>query len=440
MTLRTNRRSDTVPIASAAVTTADDLARHQQMARTIYGWMARTRATQQALRGCIEEFWRRRGEARYVCDHTLLSRILNPVTPYVPSPARPKAMKILQAAMIICSAADDPNVIATSCDGDLAWSSDEEQAFKIHRARLRHLREQGRSPLHQALHRMGEFAATARWMDDAKSTNELGETYRARAAENVLMTLAAIVDPGPAMEPLSARLAAEGVDGAETARLIGEQVGRVDGMLELFPEMRVNLAAYGSIVLFYCDQQERGMQLLIQAVAAGHDQKLRHDPHWQTLLELLDRLLERHDAAAARWSKLAAAVAAKALRSPAGALLKQAWSLVTAPHVAEHWKEIAPAVAAELAGRKPAPAQQAATPPAPPAGGRKHAKPLGALAAAITGLIFTGMAMAEPAPSCGCDSDDPQPQAVMEVAIRGRESKNGQPPPPPPPPPAAHAA
>ena len=77
---------------SSTLPTDQDLRRHHAMTRCVQQWMARTRATQQRLVQAIEDFWRRRGEPNYTCDHTLLSRILNPISPHIPTARRPKAM------------------------------------------------------------------------------------------------------------------------------------------------------------------------------------------------------------------------------------------------------------------------------------------------------------------------------------------------------------
>jgi hypothetical protein len=419
--------------------TAQELSRHESMIRCVGQWMLRKRATQQRLVSAIEEFWRRRGESDYVCDHTLLSRILNPVTPHVPTARRPKAMKIMQAAMIICSHEDDPNLIAPAMDEDGVWASDEEQAFKTHRARLRYLREQGRPDLFQSLHRLGEFVAVARSMDPAP--DEHGESFRTRACENTLMTLAAVIEPGDSLSHLSSRLIAQGIDRDTAVKLEQQQVERIDRMLDAAAPATVNMHGYAGAALLFCGQAERGMQMLLSACERSSDVKLRHDPHWQTLLELLERLLTVGEVNAKRWSRQAAQIALETVRARGRdghlELLRQGWFAVAAPRVAEHWSDVAPEVLERLTsqpgqgqGQGAVSQGRQAIPVAMPRTRRKALPlkmPLWLLVAMITLAAAAGA-------SAGDDFD-----SSTAVAIRGREAQGPTPPPPPPTPTTAVA-
>jgi hypothetical protein len=395
--------------------TPNPVARHAAMVQLVQQWTHRTRGTQQVLLRAIEEFWRRRGEPDYKCDHTLLSRVLNPVVPYVPTIARPKAMRIQQALMIVCAQPDNPNIIETAGDSDSQFVSDEEQAFKVHRARLRQLRDNAGANLFQSLHRIGEFFPAARGMDDTQRDPATGETFRQRACENTLMSLAALVDGGSPVKALEARLIEEGVEPPHAAGLQRKQVDRVDSMLELFGGAAfpgVNIAAYGGAALFHCGQQERGVQLLLDSVAEAHDISLRHDPHWETVIELLERLLEADHAEAKRWSRQAMAIAAghHKNRERHWALLVRAWPFVKAPKLREHWTELDAALVNGLEGVTVVEPVKA---PVVESRSRRPAKPLG-LAVMLVGALLLGTT--SPA-----------------WAIRGKEGKDNVPPPPPPP-------
>ena len=417
-------------LRASAIPSEHDHRRHQAMIRCVQQWTTRTRATQQRLVQAIEDFWQRRGESSYKCDHTLLSRILNPVHPHVPTARRPKAMRILQAAMVVCANTEDPNLIAPATDEDNSWAGDDEQSFKVHRARLRHLRENGRDSLFQALHRMGEFFAVARTMDDREPSNELGETLRQRACENVLMALGVVVDAGAAVTDLQERLAGEGVAADIAQRLAQQQIERIDRVLESINPPSVNMLAYGGAALFHCGQQERGMRLLMQAVERCEDISRRHDPHWQTLIELLDRLLEGGHADARRWSRQAAQIVVGFLNQREACvnqlkLFKQSWEAVHAPRVAEHWADAAPQAIAYVHGPDASANDQAVARP------RRKARPLSAPAWLMALVLTAGSAIAATPRAAESESRAVTPPPV-QYAIRGREARNPPPPPPPP--------
>lgn len=457
--------------------TAVEREQHQEMVRRVFDWMRRTQGTQQLLVRCIEGFWRRRGLAGYRCDHSLLSRILNPVAPHVPTLGRPKSMRILQAVLVICTPCDDPNVIECASDEDLQWSSDAEQAFKIHRARLRQLREVGRASLFQSLHRLGEFAAIACWMDDTPppaSGDAIGETLRRRACENVLLTLAALIDPGQELHRLRDRLIADGVAADEAARLEAQQVERVDAVLAA-TKPDVNLHGYGGAALFHCGQRERGMAMLLDAVAHGYDIQRRHDPHWETLLDLLDTCLRHNLADARAWSLRAAEIArltfAKAEASAAAPdsatasggrqLLIRAWRMVDVPLVRAHWLAGVPGVverierdgsAADTSGPSTADAKGGTRAGGASGGKAGRASAIKRLMVALTTLLTIGLGgdvrgddgrgasaadgvggintVFLPATRATTSATTTGPASV-QLSIRGREAHRPKPPPPP---------
>lgn len=436
--------------------TPQEIQRHQDMVRCVFDWMNRTQGTQQLLVRCIEEFWRRRGDATYHCDRSLLSRIINPVTPHIPTASRLKSMRILQATMIVCAPSHDPNVIASAEEQDAAWSSDEEQVFKIHRARLRQLREHGRESLFQSLHRIGEFCASARWMDDTTPSNELGETLRQRASENVLLALAALIDPGDAKTCLRARLEGDGVATADATRLEDQQVQRVRSILASHTPPGVNMNAYAGAVLFHCGLREEGMNTMLDAVAHSHDLARRHDPHWETLLDLLEKLLQDDDAQAGEWATRAARMAQAAVADDAkpGAadLLRRAWQMVRVPIVREHWRHTLPGLIERL-DTQDAPEMQDAPAAAPvPSAPVELRKTIARkVTRAITVFITTFVMMAEGSLALAWSSySDPAssnvaPQLLeparshdehviqplsQQLSIRGREASRPEPSPP----------
>jgi hypothetical protein len=411
----------------------EDIHRHQAMVKLVFEWMSRTHGSQQLLVRCLTEFWQRRGQAEYRCDHSLLSRILNPVEPHVPTPNRPKSMQILQAAMVVCSRAGDPNVIGDPTDDDAAWSSDDEHAFKIHRVRLRQLRENSRGLLFESLHRIGEFFAAARGMDDKASSNALGETLRRRASENVLLALAAIVDPGREVVRLADRLRTEGVGDAEATRLEREQVARVELILAANAPPSVNMKAYAGPILFHCGERARGMDMLLDAAAASHDFDQRHDPHWRTVLDLVERLLVAGDADAPAWSGRARGIAQAALSRGEGygRLLREAWHEVGVPTLREAWREAAAPLVAALDELSPEPT---VTAPALPSK-RVRAKAIAPILAAVLGILaFAGLSMTGPVPVVATSSGtirNVTAQPGVLASIHGREASRPSDPPPP---------
>lgn len=440
-----------------------DRQRHQEMVRWVFDWMRRTHGTQQLLVRCVQDFWRRRGDANYRCDHSLLSRILNPVSPHVPTAGRPKSMRILQAIMVVCTPCNDPNVIEQATDEDSAWSSDEEQAFKIHRARLRQLRENGRSLLFQSLHRMGEFAAVAQRMDDTPPAGDRSaapDTLRRRACENVLLTLAALVDPGEQLCRLRDRLIAEAVAPEEARRLEEQQVRRIDAILAAVTP-GVNMNAYGGAALFHCGQRERGMAMLLDAVTHSHDIQLRHDPHWETLLDLLETLLRHKDPAGEDWSLRAATIARDILATKVSVaagggsggrqFLTRAWQMVHAPHVREHWLHAMPGLVERIESEttaastdKPATGSAANTRNTKGASGDRSGDGTGGIKrmmmalAALLSLVLAAEVSAADADSQRLTHTSGQQRmtvqsemAITELAIRGREALRPSPPPPP---------
>lgn len=441
-----------------------DRQRHQEMVRWVFDWMRRTHGTQQLLVRCVQDFWRRRGDANYRCDHSLLSRILNPVSPHVPTAGRPKSMRILQAIMVVCTPCNDPNVVERATDEDSAWSSDEEQAFKIHRARLRQLRENGRASLFQSLHRMGEFAAVAQWMDDTPPADDRSatpDTLRRRACENVLLTLAALIDPGEQLCRLRDRLIAEAVAPEEARRLEEQQVRRIDAILAAVTP-GVNMHAYGGAALFHCGQRERGMAMLLDAVTHSHDIQLRHDPHWETLLDLLETLLRHKDPEGEGWSLRAATIARDILApntsvvSGGRQLLTRAWQMVHAPHVREHWDKAMPGLVDQIENEttaastdKPMTGSTDNTRNTKGASGDRTGGGAGGGTGGIKRLMLALAALltlAVAAEVSAADANNGQrlthtsgqqrmtvqtETATTELAIRGREALRPNPPPPP---------
>lgn len=425
--------------ANHGIIRPEDTQRHQAMVKLVFEWMARTHGSQQLLVRCIEEFWQRRGQKDYRCDHSLLSRIVNPVEPHVPTPNRPRSMQILQAAMIVCSRASDPNVVNEATDDDAAWSSDDEQAFKIHRVRLRQLRENSRGSLFESLHRIGEFFAVARGLDDVKPSNANGETLRRRASENVLLALAAVVDPGAEMVALGERLKKEGVADDEADRLTREQTARAEAILAA-SEPSVNMKAYAGVVLFHGGERQRGMERLLEAAAASHDFNLRHDPHWRTVLDLLERLNSTGDTDAAGWTRKAATIAGASLALGSGyaRLLREAWREVEEPMLRQAWRELAAPLVAALDDSAPAP--KPATPSATTK--RVKARAIVPILAALLGLLGVGeMFATDAAAFYAAVNDDvmvsPAPGPERLAGVHGREASRPTDPPPPGDPPQA---
>ncbi|MCC7193401.1 MAG: hypothetical protein IT444_11525 [Phycisphaeraceae bacterium] len=425
--------------ASQGVVRTEDIQRHQAMVKLVFEWMARTHASQQLLVRCIEEFWQRRGQADYRCDHSLLSRVLNPVDPHVPTPNRPRSMQILQAAMVVCARTSDPNVVNEATDDDAVWSSDDEQAFKIHRVRLRQLRENSRGSLFESLHRIGEFFAVARGLDDSRPSNTNGETLRCRASENVLLALAAVVDPGAEWTPLIDRLRHEGVADEEADRLVREQIARVEAILAAV-QPSVNMNAYAGVVLFHSGQRQQGMERLMQAVAASHDFHLRHDPHWRTMFDLLERLLAAEDAEAVNWSRSVAAIAQTSMAREGGyaQLLREAWREVEVPLLRRTWREQAAALVNAL---DDAAAGPRATVPATPSR-RVKAKVVLPIIAVLLALLGVGQMFATESLAIFAVGNEAAistaaPLADRLAGIHGREASRPTDPPPPTDPPQA---
>ncbi len=391
--------------------TLQDRERHRVMVELVFDWMRRTHASQQRLVQAINEFWHRRGKRDYQCDHTLLSRILNPDRPHVPTPHRPRSMMILQAAMIVCARNDDPNLIAQANDEDRHWASDDEHLFKVHRARLRHLRNHQRQSLFTALSLVGEFVAAAASMSDLPVGQD--ESFRVRGVENTLMTLAALCDDGQSLRDVAERLREEGCDEVTATQTMQQQVARLERLLESLPTPSVNMNAYAGAGLFFCGQQERGMTLLLAAVERSEDLRQRHDPHWETLLELLNRLLIAKHAHAPRWTRQAAQLAQRALKHAGKAgLLRAAWNNLDAAEVRTLWSAIDANLVTMLDTAAP-------TTPATPR------KPAILRAVAAVGLALLAL-LGAPALSIAATDD-----SDLRLAIRGREASSPTPPPPP---------
>ncbi|MBI1337159.1 MAG: hypothetical protein GC164_09375 [Phycisphaera sp.] len=403
--------------------------RHQRVVKTVFEWLAKTHATQQKLVQLVEEHYHHKGDTTFHCDHAMLSRILNPVAPYIPTARRKRAVQILTALSVICSRPDDANLIQSLPDNDHLPLGDDEQAFVRHRARLRQVRERFIGSPYEALHFVGEFCAVASWMDDQEHSNDLGESLRQRAVENTLMTLASIVDSGAVIERLADRLERAGLSHEEAVEVERKQVERIERLLESLKQPGVNAEAYAGAALFFLDQNERGMTMLQNAVGKGVDAEHRHDMHWETLLDLLERLLKSDHADATRWTKQALQIAQRLLAdrpSPAWELLHNAWYNVEAPHVRELWTDRDPNVTDALdATQSPVKNREAAANPPHPV------RKVGVIASMILGalLLLPGLAQSSiPTHTTGVQS-----QAFVngidhrQASIRGREASSGDP-------------
>jgi hypothetical protein len=330
-----------------------DVIRHQSMRKLALTWLAQTRSSQQKLVELINKYWQAQGVQGFKCEHTLLSRMLHPSEPYLAMAGRAKAMKIQEAILVICSGPTTPSVIETAPEPDEVWASDEEHAFVAHRARLRSLRNrEGLRPF-QAVALMGELIANALGMDDSLPSNAVGETFRQRAAENALMSLAVIVDEEDVTRSLAHRMASEDALDMERALQIQDaQVARVRKVMSSVKEPTVGMMAYAGIVLFHSGKRDTGFGLLIEAVRRSYDIGLRHDPNWETLIEFLDRLEGQKAVDADKFLEQAVALFDQTLSDPEREkhrqLMVRAFAMVEAPHVSKAIHACCPRMAAKL--------------------------------------------------------------------------------------------
>jgi hypothetical protein len=405
--------------------TENEFRRHQRMVRLAFDWMARTGGNQQKLVDLINDYWHARGDEQFDCDHTLLSRMLHPDAPYVATSRRLKAMQLQEALLTLCVQRHDVNVVQTAGDEELTWSSDDEHAFLAHRARLRQLREQGEACASAALNLLGELVVAVRGLDDRHPSNHQGETFRQRGAENLIMTLATLVDRGQAAGLLEHLQAAEGLAPPRADEIRRQQLSRLESTLAAVGQVTVNMHAYAGVAMFHLAQRERGMILLIDAVRRGQSSELRHDPHWETLLELLERLHKAQADDARKWSDQARAVAQAVLEDhdhPARRmLLVRAWARLQLPELTRHWSDADPSLVARV--QRLVAADQPARPTAGPT--RAASRLLGA---AVALLLSAAAAWTVAAPGL-LSSDD----AAVAYNIRGREARGPSTPPPPPP-------
>jgi hypothetical protein len=401
-----------------------DVVRHQSMRKLALTWLAQTRSSQQKLVELVNRYWQAQGEPGFKCEHTLLSRMLHPSEPYVALAGRVKAMKIQEAILVICSGPSAPSVVETTPEPDEVWSSDEEHAFVAHRARLRSLRNrEGLRPF-QSLALVGELIANALGMDDTLWSNELGETLRQRATENALLTLAVIVDAHDVTRSLAQRTAQEDALSGDRANQIQEaQIARVRKMMGGVKDPTVGMMAYAGVVLFHAGKRDTGFGLLIEAVRKSCDIARRHDPHWETLLDLLDRLEEQKAPDAGRFMEQAAALFEETLSDPEREkhrqLMVRAFAMVEAPCVNRALFATSPKLAAKLY----------------PNQAKARANGVGqavVMLLLMLGALITGGVMVNQGPAGG-DAIVAVNQEATHAAVRGREAKGGPTNPPPPP-------
>ncbi len=395
------------------------------MRKLALSWLSQTRSSQQKLVELVNKYWQAQGEAGFKCEHTLLSRMLHPSEPYVALAGRLKAMRIQEAIMVICSGPTSPSVIETTPEPDEVWSSDEEHAFVAHRARLRSLRDrEGLRPF-QSLALVGELIANALGMDDTLPSNTLGETLRQRAAENALLTLAVIIDEQDVTRSLARRISDEdGLMADRAAQIQEAQITRVRKMMAGVKEPTVGMMAYAGVVLFHTGKRETGFGLLIEAVRKSYDIAHRHDPNWETLLDLLDRLHAQQTPDAGKFMEQAAGLFEQTLSDPSREkhrqLMTRAFAMVEAPCVNRALHATAPKLAAKLY----------------PNSGKAKGSSLGnavVMLLLMLGSVVMGGAMLSHAPSNDAMVAMSQDGAT-HAAVRGREAKGGPTNPPPPPP------
>ncbi len=407
-----------------------DVIRHQSMRKLALTWLAQTRASQQKLVELINKYWQAQGVPGFKCEHTLLSRMLHPTEPYLAMAGRAKAMKIQEAILVICSGPAAPSVIETAPEPDEVWATDEEHAFVAHRARLRSLRNrEGLRPF-QSLALLGELIANALGMDDSMPSNAVGETFRQRAAENALMTLAVIVDEEDVTRSMAHRMASEDALDMERALQIQEsQVARVRKVMSSVKEPTVGMMAYAGIVLFHAGKRDTGFGLLIEAVRRSYDIALRHDPNWETLIEFLDRLEGQKATDADKFLEQAIALFDQTLSDPGREkhrqLMMRAFAMVEAPSVNKSLHECNPRLAAKVY----------------PNNGNAPKGGMGSMGNALVILVLALGSLLSGAAVWNGVWDEPEDAVVAAAGsstygneTRGREAKGGQTNPPPPPP------